>query len=540
MTEKLPSVVIAGRPNVGKSTLFNRLTRTRRSIVTNEPGITRDRIYGTANWLDRSFEVVDTGGMVPDDRAAIPAEILRQAKVAIESATLLVLVVDSRDGLTPLDEELARLLRRTGKPIVVAANKVDSQQQESLTGPLHSLGLPVIPLSAEHGYGMDNLLDYIVEHASIASSDARVDEGVPPESEMTESEEAAGDGKEHPRAKKEATPVQVAIIGRPNVGKSALLNQLAGEERSIVSPIAGTTRDSVDTLVQHAEKLYRFVDTAGIRRKGKTTELSEKLSVIMARKSLERTDVALLIVDASQGVASGDATIADYAGQSGCSVIIVMNKFDLALESARKALVEEETKGSSDRVSRRERAATFAKVKGYRPPAGKRNEEQSRSRSLRALTDPASLMKEYEALVRGKLKFLAYAPIVFVSALTGENVEKLYPLIEHVAAARRKRISTGEINRWLKSVDLERGTSPATRKVKIYYMTQASSAPPTFVLFTNQPARLHFSYERFLENRLRESFDFIGAPIRFLQRVKERGHRERGHASIKKRRRGPS
>ncbi|HLW99385.1 MAG TPA: ribosome biogenesis GTPase Der [Candidatus Acidoferrales bacterium] len=542
MNENLPSVVIAGRPNVGKSTLFNRLTGTRRSIVTNEPGITRDRIYGTANWLGRSFEVVDTGGIVPEDRAAIPAEILRQAKVAIESAALLVLVVDARDGLTPLDEELARVLRRAGKPMILAANKVDSQRQESLTGPLHSLGLPVFPLSAEHGYGMDNMLDYIVERASLPSGGAAAPEIIPPQSEVAESAEGqvSANGARIPAPRKLETPIQVAIIGRPNVGKSALLNQLAGEERSIVSPIAGTTRDSVDTLVQHGEKIYRFVDTAGIRRKGKTTELSEKLSVIMARKSLERTDVALLIVDASQGVASGDATIADYAGQSGCSVIIVMNKFDLALESARKALEAEETKGNPDRVSRRAKAAESKTAKGYRPTSGKRTEEQSRSRSLRTLADPKSLMKEYETLVRGKLKFLAYAPIVFVSALTGENVGKLYPLIEHVAAARRKRISTGEINRWLKSVDLERGTSPATRKVKIYYMTQASSAPPTFVLFTNQPARLHFSYERFLENRLRESFDFIGAPIRFLQRVKERGHRERGHASVKKRRRGPS
>lgn len=517
MSEKLPSVVIAGRPNVGKSTLFNKLTNTRRSIVTDEPGITRDRIYGTVNWLGRSFEVVDTGGIVPDDKAAIPREILRQAKVAIESAALLVLIVDAREGLTPLDEELARLLRRTGKPLILAANKVDSQQQESLTGPLHSLGLPVFPLSAEHGFGLDNLLDYITEHASVET---------PAEAAKEEYVEGA---ERKPSA--ESKIVQVAIIGRPNVGKSALLNQLVGEERSIVSPIAGTTRDSVDTVVQRGEKIYRFVDTAGIRRKGKTNELSEKLSVIMARKSLERTDVALLIVDASQGVASGDATIADYAGQSGCSVIIVMNKFDLALEAARKALEEEQTKRNPDRVSRREKPQTF------RTPSGKRDEGQSRSRSLRALTDPESLMKEYETLVRGKLKFLAYAPIVFVSALTGERVEKLFPLIDHVAQARRRRISTGEINRWLREVDLERGTSPATRKVKIYYMTQASSAPPTFVIFTNQPKRLHFSYERFLENRLRESFDFTGAPVRFMQRVKERGHRERLHTSTKARRR---
>jgi len=538
MTEQLPSVVITGRPNVGKSTLFNRLTSTRRSIVTDESGITRDRIYGVVEWMGRSFELVDTGGIVPDDRGAIPREILRQAKTAIESAALLVLIVDARSGLTPLDEELARLLRRTGKPVIVAANKVDSQQLESLTGPVHSLGLPVFPLSAEHGYGVDTLLEYMSERASVPTPE-NAEEGSRATRKQRTDETAEGEeaGNSEARRQRDAIAaevktsaeiVQVAIIGRPNVGKSAMLNQLAGEERSIVSPMAGTTRDSVDTLVQHDGKTYRFVDTAGIRRKGKTTELSEKLSVIMARKSLERTDVALLVVDASQGVASGDATIADYAGQSGCSVIIVMNKFDLALGAARKALAAENAKSASHRVVPRKKPQRYDE---------RRDEGQSRSRSLAALTDPASLMKEYEALVRDKLKFLSYAPIVFVSALSGENIEKLYPLIDHVAEARRRRISTGAMNRWLAGVDLERGTSPASRKVKIYYITQASTAPPTFVLFTNQPQRLHFSYERFLENRLRESFDFSGAPIRFLQRVKERGNRERANAASRGRRR---
>ncbi len=409
--------------------------------------------------------------------------------------------------------------------VIVAANKVDSQQQESLTGPLHSLGLPVFPLSAEHGYGLDGLLDYVCEKASVPDAE----EGV--EAENTEEGEAAR------RVIAAGQPPQVAIIGRPNVGKSALLNQLAGEQRAIVSPVAGTTRDSVDTLVEHNGKLYKFVDTAGIRRKGKTNELSEKLSVVMARKSLERYGCQRCwIVDASQGVAAGDATIADYAGQSGCSVIIVMNKFDLALEAARKALDDERhKKGSPDRVERRDAARVEfrgkEKSRPFRTASAKKDEQHSRGRSLRMLTDPKSLMKEYETLVRGKLKFLSYAPVVFVSALTGENIDKLYPLINHVSQARRKRISTGEINRWLKSVDLERGTSPATRKVKIYYMTQASSAPPTFVLFTNQPARLHFSYERFLENRLRESFDFTGAPVRFLQ-TRERARQSRARAHL--------
>ncbi len=520
MTASLPSIVIAGRPNVGKSTLFNRLTSSRRSIVTNEPGITRDRIYGTANWQGRSFEVVDTGGIVPDDRAAIPREILRQAQVAIESAALLVLVVDARTGLTPLDEELARLLRRTGKPLILAANKVDSQQQVSLTGPLHSLGVPVFPLSAEHGFGVDVLLDYVSEKIPAA----------PPESEISIAEAGSAEEEIGAIASGEAAKpgeLQIAIIGRPNVGKSALLNRLAGEERSIVSPAAGTTRDSVDTVVLHDGKLYRFVDTAGIRRKGKTNLVAEKLSVMMARKALERADIALLIVDAALGVTANDATIAGYAQESGCSVIIVMNKWDLSLEAAKRAIEEERSRGGQMRV----------KARPVRMPSGKRSEEQPRRRMLHALSDPGLLMKEYEGLVRDKLKFLAYAPIVFLSALTGDRVDKLYPLIERAADARRRRISTGELNRWLATVDLDRGTSPATRKVKIYYITQASSAPPTFVLFTNQPLRLHFSYERFLENRLREKFDFTAAPLRFLQRVKERGHRERGRRPAKPRRR---
>jgi GTP-binding protein len=525
MATALPSIVIAGRPNVGKSTLFNRLTSSRRSIVNDQPGITRDRIYGIANWQGRRFEVVDTGGIVPDDRAAIPHEIMVQAQVAFDSATLIVLVVDARTGLTPLDEELARLLRRTGKPIILAANKVDSQQQMSLTDQLYSLGVPVFPLSAEHGFGVDVLLDYVSE--KIPAPEPEPGEPDPEDFDATEEESGASenDAAKATEAAK-SKELNIAIIGRPNVGKSALLNRLAGEERSIVSPTAGTTRDSVDTVVQHDGKLYRFVDTAGIRRKGKTNLMAEKLSVMMARRALERADIALLIVDAALGVTANDATIAGYAQESGCSVIIVMNKWDLSLEAAKRAIVEERSRGGQMRV----------KARPVRTPSGKRTEEVPQQRMLRSLSDPVLLMKEYEMLVRDKLKFLAYAPIVFLSALTGDRLDSLYPMIERAADARRRRISTGELNRWLATVDLERGTSPATRKVKICDMTQASSAPPTFVLFTNQPLRLHFSYERFLENRLREKFDFTAAPLRFLQRMKERGNRERSKKPPKPRR----
>ena len=448
MAVQIPSVVIVGRPNVGKSTLFNRLTESRRSIVTDEPGITRDRIYGTAQWSGRVFEVVDTGGLLPDDKAAIPREILRQARVAMERASVLVLVVDARAGVQPLDIELAQLLRRTGKPLIIAANKVDTAAHSALAGEFYALGGRVVGASAEHGHGVDDLLDEITRDF--------------PQGEAEEAPEA----------------VRVAIIGRPNVGKSTLLNRLAGEERSIVAPEAGTTRDAVDTLVERDGKFYQFVDTAGIRRKAKTKLLAEKLSVIMARKHMERADVAIMVLDGAEGVTSQDAAIAHDAAASGRSVILVLNKWDLAVAAAEA--------GAKKRV------------------------------------EPGRLRQDYEKLIRAKLKFLAYAPVVFLSALSGQYTLRLFGLIEKVNESRRKRISTGELNRWLKNTDLDRGTVPGAQRIKILYMTQASANPPTFVLFTNQKKPLHFSYERYLENRLRESFDFVGTPIRFTQRRRKR------------------
>jgi GTP-binding protein len=474
MRNPLPSIVIVGRPNVGKSTLFNRLTGTRRSIVTNEPGITRDRIYGTAEWEGRPFEVVDTGGIVPEDKAGIPGEILRQARVAIENATRVVQVVDGRAGPLPLDAELAQLLRRAGKPPVIAVNKVDSAKQADLAAQFYELGTEIFGISAEHGYGVDALLDSLTKDFA-----------------KGEAAESNAD-------------VNISIIGRPNVGKSTLLNQLAGVERSIVSDEAGTTRDMVDTVVEHNGRTYRFLDTAGIRRKGKTKLIAEKLSVIMARRHLERADIALLVVDGSVGVTSHDATIASYAEQSGRSVIIVMNKWDLALEAAREK---------------------------------SESEKKSTGKNFNA----NKLIADYETIVRNKLKFLSYAPVVFLSAVTGQHLERLYSLIDRVADARRRRVTTGEMNRWLKTVDLERGTSPASRKMKIYYMTQATAAPPTFVLFTNQTKPLHFSFQRFLENQLREEFDFIGTPIRFTLRLKKHESSKRERAfKTKERKRGPS
>jgi GTPase len=490
MPQKLPSLVIVGRPNVGKSTLFNRLTGTRRSIVTNEPGITRDRIYGQAEWRGHRIEVVDTGGIIPDDKALIPQEILRQAHMAIEKASLLVLVVDSQSGLTPLDQELARLLRGTGKPFVVAVNKVDSPSQEVNAAAFHSLGVAVFPIAAEHGSGVDDLLD-----AALLEFFPSTD-GTAPKSAEPEADSDA--------------PVEIAIIGRPNVGKSTLLNRLVGEDRSIVSPVPGTTMDTVDTEVTREGHRYRFIDTAGIRRKGKTNLVAEKLSVVMARRGLERSDVALLVVDGEQGVTQGDAQIANYAEQSGRSVIIVMNKWDLAVEAARKAAL---------------RDAAAAKGKPTHVAHDKHRGGHSAGKRTPGELDKGLLLHDYEKMVREKLKFLSYAPIVFLSAMSGDRTHKLFPLIEQVAAARRRRIPTPELNRWLEEVDLQRGTTPKSRAIRIYYITQAKTAPPTFLLFTNQKQPLHFSYERFLENQLRAKFDFLGTPVRFVQRLRKRGEK---------------
>jgi GTPase len=421
----------------------------------------------------------------------MPREIFRQAQAAIADASALVLVVDGRAGTTPLDLELARRVRRTGKPFVVAVNKVDTLRQEELANQFYEIGAEIFPVSAEHGLGVDTLLDALTR-----------DFPPPQEAESREPE---------------AAEVQVAIIGRPNVGKSTLLNQLAGAERSIVSAEPGTTRDVVDTAVVRSGKSYRFIDTAGIRRKGKTNLIAEKLSVIMARKHLERADVALLVADASTGITAGDATIAGYAQESGRSVIVVMNKWDQALEKAREA----------------EREAQKQRVK---PSPEKRRGHPAQFSRAQFSAAPEQLASDYELLVRERLKFLPYAPIIFVSALTGEHVEDLYSLIDHVAEARKRRISTGELNRWLANVDLARGTSPSARPVKIFYMTQSGISPPTFIVFTNQRQRLHFSYERFLENRLREHFDFFGSPVRFIQRFRERGRDDQERSARKQRR----
>ena len=461
---KAPLIAIVGRPNVGKSTLFNRIIGSRRAIVGDEPGITRDRLYGETVWEGRKLRVVDTGGIIPNEKEHIPAEIFRQARVALNQAAAIIMVVDARTELAAPDMELARLLRSLGKPLFLAVNKVDSRQQEAEAENFRRLGLgDVYPVSAEHGTGTAELLDAVIKVLPPAAESEGATEPAPV---------AAGEaaGEEEQTAVRET---KVAIIGHPNVGKSTLLNALTGTSRAIVSPVAGTTRDAVDESIEREGKSYRFIDTAGIRRKGKTHLMAEKLSVVMARKHLEAADVAFLVLDAVEGVTALDATIGGYAHESGRSVVIVVNKWDL--------------------------------VGPGRPDDGRPAE-----RNL------------YEQQVRRALKFLDYAPIVFISAESGKNLDRLFQSLEQVAAERRKRISTAQMNRFLETVDFERAAVPYRQKVKVFYMTQASVAPPTFVLFTDKDVKLHYSYERFVENQIRKAFGFAGTPIRIKNRARRK------------------
>ncbi len=477
----VPTLAIVGRPNVGKSTLFNRLVGSRRAIVGDEPGITRDRLYGEAEWRGHPLRIVDTGGILPDDNDLIPSEIFRQAKVALAEADAIIMVVDGRTELAAPDIELARQLIRGGKPLFLAVNKVDTEKQANLADDFHGLGIrKLFPVSAEHGRGLDDLLDAVLEALPAASitTEGTGDTG---EIQGTSGRDAPSTAGEDAGATVET---KVAIIGHPNVGKSTLLNRLTGSARAIVSPIPGTTRDAVDEIVERAGQRFRFIDTAGIRRKGKTHLMAEKLSVVMARKHLEAADIALLVIDATEGASQLDAAIAGYAHESGRSVIIVVNKWDLIISGRKKA--GRESKSSRMQENKR--------------PADR---------------------EAYEERLRYALKFLSYAPVLFVSASTGAGTEKIFPTLEKVASERRKRIGTGEMNRFLKHIDFDRASVPMGRRLKIYYMTQASASPPTFVLFTDRKVKLHFSYQRFLENQIREAFGFVGSPIWIKNRAKE-------------------
>ena len=470
-----------GRPNVGKSTLFNRIVGSRRAIVGDEPGITRDRLYGDAEWRGRRMRIIDTGGILPEEKDFIPSEIFRQARVAFDEAAAIVMVVDGRAALSGPDLELVRLLRKTGRPLFLAVNKADSEKQASIVDEFHRLGIKqMFPVSAEHGRGIDDLLDAVLEVLPAAESTTKA-LNTEDTDDREDGETSAGD-----TAASEDAPVyetKVAIIGHPNVGKSTLLNCLTASDRAIVSPIPGTTRDAVDEIVERDGRRFRFIDTAGIRRKGKTHLMAEKLSVVMARKHLEGADIALLVIDATEGVSQLDAAIAGYAHESGRSMIIVVNKWDLIAGGAQKP---------------------------GRPSKAMRMRESKRPGDREA----------YEERLRYDLKFLNYAPIVFISANSGKGTEKIFPLLERVAVERRKRISTSAMNRFIESVDFERASVPMRSRVKILYMTQASVAPPTFVLFTNRAVKLHFSYQRFLENQIREAFGFLGTPIWIKNRAR--------------------
>ncbi len=396
----------------------------------DEPGITRDRIHGFATHEGRKFELIDTGGVVVSDADYIPKQILAQARVALEQAAQVIFIVDGRSEITASDRELAAMLRKVGKPVSLVVNKCDTGAKEDLIHDFYSLGIKdIFPVSAEHGMGMDALLDHVTKDFPVEDAAEEVEE----------------------------RGIRIAIIGRPNVGKSTLLNALTGKDRAIVSPVAGTTRDAVDETIERNGTKFVFVDTAGIRRKGKTKEMTEKLSVVMARRHIRMCDVVLLVMDASDGFVGGDATIGGYAHEGGRPVILCVNKWDLVT-------------------------------------SGKR--------------------KEFEQNVRDHLKFLDYAPMIFMSALNGTGVTALLDLIKSVNEAAFHRVTTGELNRFVESLKFD--------ERKVLYITQASVHPPSFILFTDKAGPLHFSNERYLMNQIRKRFGFEGTPIKVTIRGRTR------------------
>jgi len=435
-----PIVAIVGRPNVGKSTLFNRISGTRKAIVDDMPGVTRDRNYLDVTWDDHTFTMIDTGGFEPEAKEGLLAQMREQAMLAVEEADLILFLADGKEGLMPADYEVADLLRRSTKPLVFAVNKIDSKKRMEGLYDFYSLGLPEpIPVSAEHGTGTDDLMDKILSL-------------IPKYNEEPLSEDVT----------------RLAVIGRPNVGKSSLVNKLLGYERVIVSDVPGTTRDTIDTLLTVDDKKYLLIDTAGIRKKGRVSQKLEKYTVVQALRSMDRCDVVLLMIDAVEGVTEQDTKVAGYAHDRGKGCVIVVNKWDL---------IEKETK-------------TYEK---------------------------------YVDDVRFKLKYLAYAPVISISALTGQRAVKVLEVVDKVSAECSKRMSTGVLNRAFQ--EMTKGHMAGmymNRAVKFYYITQTSAKPPTFTLFTNFPEGVHFSYERYLENKLREAFGFEGTPIRLQFRKRGR------------------
>ncbi len=435
-----PIVAIVGRPNVGKSTLFNIFANSRISIVEDTPGVTRDRLYATAEWLDHEFMMVDTGGIEIMNADAIAVSIRQQAQIAIAEADVILFVCDARSGITTEDADVARLLRQSKKPIVLAVNKADSPKQEMNTFEFYNLGIgDPIAVSASNHLGLGDLLDAVV--AKFPSDKQQGD--------LDEEDE-----------------IKVALIGRPNVGKSSIFNALVGEERSIVSDVAGTTRDAIDTPVVRDGQKYLFIDTAGMRRKAKVDEPIEKYSVMRSLRAVDRSDVVLMVFDAVEGVTEQDKRIVGYAHEAGKAIILVVNKWDLY--------------------------------------------EKDNTSTLR-----------YTETLRKELVFLQYAPVVFVSAVTKQRIHRLPEVISYVAEQNAMRISTSILNQVIEdAVAINPPPTEKGKRLKIMYVTQVKIKPPTFVIFVNEPEIMHFSYQRYLENKLREAFGFEGTPIQMIIRGK--------------------
>ncbi len=459
-----PAVVLVGRPNVGKSTLFNRITSSRRAIVTAVPGTTRDLITQTAVWRGVAFELTDTGGMYGASQDPLHEMVFAAGLRAIRAADVLVLLVDGREGRTPGDDEIAAAVRETGAPVVVAINKIDDRRAQQAALEFYRLGFEcVVEVSAEHGQGIGDLLDEVI--ARLPPGSAKAGDETSGAGEADDEDGAGEPGREADAA--EPAEVRVAIVGRPNVGKSSLVNRLMRKELVLVSAVPGTTRDAVDALLRWNRQQYRIVDTAGIRRPGRVGRSGqvESLSVIIARRSVAAADVAVLVIDAVEGATEQDGAIAGEAERAGCGVVIAANKWDL--------------------------------VKGEGP----------------------AFAEAFDAEVRRRLKFLEYAPLVHVSALTGDRAPRLLEVVNKVAVARRRRVTTGELNRFVERITAEHPpASPGRKAVRVLYAAQVGVAPPTFIFFTNVATTFHFSYQRFLVNRLRDEFGFTGTPIRIQVR----------------------
>jgi len=438
-------VALVGRPNVGKSTMFNMLSRSRKALVEDTPGLTRDRNYAEVTVRDKPFIVIDTGGFEPTSPDVMLSQMRTQTLVAIEQAEIIVFLGDGKVGVTPSDHEIVRMLQQTDKKVFYAVNKIDSEKWEDFAVDFYALGVhPIFPVSAMTGYGMDELLDALLE---------QIPEPAQPKATAELSAEPM---------------IKVAVVGRPNVGKSTLINLLLGQERLVANPEPGTTRDSIDSVVRHHGNEYLFIDTAGVRRRSRIVDRVEKYSVIKAFRSIDRADIVIVMMDAREGVTEQDARIAGYAFEKGRGVVLVLNKWDL-------------------------------------------------------IEKDSSTVNRYLEEVRNSLKYLDHAPVLTVSALQGTRAAKLFGLIDELNLRYRKRIATAELNKFLEQVmnQYPPGMHRKTKRIKIYYLTQVQTGPPTFMFFCNYPESIHFSYKRFLENRLREAFDFGGAPLRLVLKKRQ-------------------